>query len=160
MSLVSMDGAPRWFHTVFSIVGNIDVGSLSFILPDGREFRAEGARPGPNGVIVVKNPELFWRMIRDGELGFAEAYMDGWWDTPDLQAVLDAALLNNDTVARGFGGKTFTPSGRAHPPPDEPQHAARFGAQHLAPLRSRERFLREMARREHDVLLGAVSPLG
>jgi len=47
-------------------------------------------------------------MIRDGELGFAEAYMDGWWDTPDLQAVLDAALINNDTVARGFGGRTLT----------------------------------------------------
>ncbi|MGF1658601.1 MAG: class I SAM-dependent methyltransferase [Rubrimonas sp.] len=108
MSLISMDGAPRWFHTVFSIVGNISVGSLTFVLPDGREYRAEGAEPGPNGVIVVHNPELFWRMIRDGELGFAEAYMDGWWDTPDLQAVLDAALLNNDTVARGFAGRTLT----------------------------------------------------
>ncbi|TVQ55566.1 MAG: class I SAM-dependent methyltransferase [Rhodobacteraceae bacterium] len=108
MSLVSMDGAPRWFHTVFAVVGNINAGSLSFVLPDGRVFKAEGTEPGPDGVIEVRDARLFWRMIRDGELGFAEAYMDGWWTTPDLQAVLDAALLNNDCVARGFAGKTFT----------------------------------------------------
>ncbi len=108
MSLITMDGAPRWFHTVFSIVGNIHTGALAFVLPDGRVFRAEGEHPGPEGVVHVRDPRLFWRMIRDGELGFAEAYMDGWWDTPDLQAVLDAALLNNDSVARGFGGRAMT----------------------------------------------------
>ena len=108
MSLITMDGAPRWFHTVFSIVGNIHTGSMTLVLPDGREYRAEGEKPGPNGVVLVRDPRLFWRMIRDGELGFAEAYMDGWWETPDLQAVLDAALLNNDSVARGFGGRTLT----------------------------------------------------
>ena len=108
MSLIAMDGAPRWFHTVFAIVGRIDRGSLTFVLPDGREHRAQGALPGPDGVIVVRDPRLFWRMIRDGELGFAEAYMDGWWDSPDLQAVLDAALTNNDTVARSLTGRTLT----------------------------------------------------
>jgi cyclopropane-fatty-acyl-phospholipid synthase len=108
MSIVSMDGAPRWFHTVFAIVGNIHTGALTFVLPDGRTHTARGANPGPEGVIVVKDPRLFWRMIRDGELGFAEAYMDGWWDTPDLQAVLDAALLNNDGVARSLTGRTLT----------------------------------------------------
>jgi cyclopropane-fatty-acyl-phospholipid synthase len=103
-----MDGAPRWFHTVFAIVSRLHTGALTFRLPDGREFRAEGANPGPEGVIEVRDARLFWRMIADGEMGFAEAYMDGWWDTPDLQAVLDAALLNNDCVARGFGGRTLT----------------------------------------------------
>ena len=108
MSLISMDGAPRWFHTVFAMVGNIEVGSLAFVMPDGKTYRADGARPGPAGIIEVRDARLFWRMIRDGELGFAEAYMDGWWDTPDLQAVLDTALLNNDCVARGFAGRSLT----------------------------------------------------
>jgi cyclopropane-fatty-acyl-phospholipid synthase len=50
---------------------------------------------------------MFARMVRDGEMGFAEAYMDGWWDTPDLQAVLDMALLNNENVSRSFSGAAF-----------------------------------------------------
>ena len=108
MSMITMDGAPRWFHTVFSIVGQIDTGALVFVMPDGKTYRAEGSKPGPEGIIQVRDPRLFWRMIRDGELGFAEAYMDGWWDTPDLQAVLDTALLNNDCVARSFAGKSLT----------------------------------------------------
>jgi cyclopropane-fatty-acyl-phospholipid synthase len=108
MSIIAMDGAPRWFHTVFALVGRVHTGSLTFVLPDGREHVARGERPGPDGIIRVRDPRLFWRMIRDGELGFAEAYMDGWWDTPDLQAVLDAALLNNDSVARSLTGRTLT----------------------------------------------------
>lgn len=30
--------------------------------------------------------------------------MDGWWDSPDLQALLDVALINNDAVSNGFPG--------------------------------------------------------
>jgi cyclopropane-fatty-acyl-phospholipid synthase len=107
MSVLNPQDAPRWFHTVFSIVKNIRYGSITFILPDGQTHRAQGAEPGPDGVCVVRDPRLFWRMIREGELGFAEAYMDGWWDSPDLQAFLDVALMNNDTVARGFAARAL-----------------------------------------------------
>ncbi|MGM0585991.1 MAG: class I SAM-dependent methyltransferase [Pseudomonadota bacterium] len=95
---------PRWFSAAFDTVGRLEAGALTFALPDGREFRAAGPRPGPEGRIEVRDPGLFARLLRDGELGFAEAYMDGDWDTPDLQAVLDVALLNNESMARRFSG--------------------------------------------------------
>ncbi len=105
MNLLSPPDAPRWFHTVFATVKNLRYGTIVFTLPDGQEHRAIGPEPGPTGVVNVHDGRLFWRMVRDGELGFAEAYLDGWWDSPDLQAFLDVALLNNDEVARGFGGR-------------------------------------------------------
>lgn len=95
---------PRWSETVFHIISRIEKGTLSFTLPDGRTFGAVGAEPGPTGHFDVRDARLFGRMVRDGELGFAEAYMDGWWDSPDLQALLDVSLMNNDAVARGFPG--------------------------------------------------------
>ncbi len=95
---------PRWFSAVFDTASQMRAGSLTLVLPDGRAFRAGGHAPGPDGVVHVKNPEVFARLIRDGELGFAESYMEGHWDTPDLQAVLDAALLNNENMARNFSG--------------------------------------------------------
>ena len=107
MALTSMSGQknlPRWCETVFGILSRIQRGSLSFSLPDGRTFLAEGDEPGPHGHFDIHNTQLFTRMVRDGETGFAEAYMDGWWDSPDLQALLDTAMLNNDAVARGFTG--------------------------------------------------------
>lgn len=95
---------PRWFRTFYSVLRRIETGALTIDLQDGRRFRAEGSGPGPEGLIRVQNTDLFARMVRDGETGFGEAYMDGWWTTPDLQAVMDAALLNNETVARGYTG--------------------------------------------------------
>jgi cyclopropane-fatty-acyl-phospholipid synthase len=97
-------GLPRWCETVFGIIQGIEYGQLSFTLPDGRTFTATGDNPGPSGHFNIRNTQLFTRMVRDGETGFAEAYMDGWWDSPDLQALLDVCLMNNDQVARGFTG--------------------------------------------------------
>ncbi|MEM7424298.1 MAG: SAM-dependent methyltransferase, partial [Pseudomonadota bacterium] len=95
---------PRWSESVFSIIKRIEIGSMSFSLPDGRTFVARGGAPGPTGHFDVHEPRFFGRLIRDGEMGFAESYMDGWWDSPDLRGVLDVALLNNDRIARGFPG--------------------------------------------------------
>ncbi|MEM7743926.1 MAG: cyclopropane-fatty-acyl-phospholipid synthase family protein [Pseudomonadota bacterium] len=95
---------PRWCETVFSILKQIRYGSMSFTLPDGRTFRAQGSEPGPDGHFTVNNSALFGRIVRDGELGFAEAYMDAWWDSPDLRALLDVALMNNEKISAGFPG--------------------------------------------------------
>ena len=107
MMLETMQGQknlPRWTETVFGIICRIEKGTLSFTLPDGRTFGAKGAEPGPAGHFDIADDRLFGRMVRDGEMGFAEAYMDGWWDSPDLQALLDVSLMNNEAVARGFTG--------------------------------------------------------
>lgn len=42
----------------------------------------------PNGQgdadIQVKNPDFYKRVLREGSLGFGEAYMDGWWEVKKL----------------------------------------------------------------------------
>ena len=95
---------PRWFETFFSIMQRLEVGSVDIVLPDRRVFRVDGAQPGPHGVLDVLNPEFFTRLAREGEIGFPEMYMDGWWTTPDLQTLLDVLILNNDNVASSFPG--------------------------------------------------------
>ena len=107
MAFDTTDGQPdlpRWCETVFSIIKRIEQGQMSFSLPDGRTFVARGDLPGPVGHFDVHDGRLFTRLVREGETGFGEAYMDGWWDSPDLQALLDVALINNNAVARRFTG--------------------------------------------------------
>ncbi|MEL7346620.1 MAG: cyclopropane-fatty-acyl-phospholipid synthase family protein [Pseudomonadota bacterium] len=96
---------PRWFETFFSILQRIEMGRVEIRLPDGQEFVAEGATPGPSGRIEVADPEFFSRMAREGENGFCEMYIEGAWSTPDLQSLFDVLLLNNENVARGFPGQ-------------------------------------------------------
>ena len=97
-------GLPRYFATVFGQARQITHGRLDVTLPDGRTFRAEGAEPGPIAAVIVHNPDVLARLLRDGDLGFSEAYMDGWWSTPDLQAFMDLIHDRNSAMLDGFPG--------------------------------------------------------
>lgn len=96
---------PRYFAQAFAIGARLGEGRLDILLPDGRRFRIEGKRPGLVAELHVHNPDLFARMIREGDLGFCDAYLDGWWSTPDLQAFLDLIQLPpNNPVQDSFPG--------------------------------------------------------
>lgn len=95
---------PRYFAQVFEVATAIPSGRLDVHLPDGRVFRAEGTQPGPVAEVHVHNPDTFARLIREGDLGFCDAYLEGWWSTPDLQAFLDFLYTGNDALYDGFPG--------------------------------------------------------
>lgn len=97
-------GLPRYFAQVFQTVRKLRNGRIDFILPDGRTFRAEGENPGPVGICEIHDEDVFARLIREGDLGFCDAYLEGGWSTPDLQALMDAVHEDNEEVYDGFTG--------------------------------------------------------
>ncbi len=98
-------GLPRYFATAYDVAGRLGEGRLDFVLGDGRRFRIEGREPGIAAEIHVVNPDLFARLVREGDLGFCDGYLDGWWTTPDLQAFLDLIQRPaNNVVGDGFPG--------------------------------------------------------
>ncbi|KEJ87998.1 SAM-dependent methyltransferase [Sulfitobacter donghicola] len=107
MVLTSTEGQsdlPRYFAKVFNVASNLNYGRLDFILSDGRHFRVEGTSAGPVAQLHVHHDDLFVRLIREGDLGFSDAYLDGWWSTPDLQAFMDFVHADNDVIYDGFPG--------------------------------------------------------
>ncbi len=99
MILTSTEGQkdlPRYFSRVYAMAQEMENGQVDFVLPDGRHFRAVGKNPLPVAEIQIHNADLFARLIRDGDLGFCDAYLDEWWSTPDLQAFMDVAHANED----------------------------------------------------------------
>lgn len=108
MILTSTQGQsnlPRYFGPVFDKLQSLPRGRLDIVLPDGRKFRAEGAEPGYVAEIEIHNTDVFARTIREGDLGFCEAYMDGWWSTPDLMAFMDLVHDEAEEVYDGFPGQ-------------------------------------------------------
>ncbi|MEP2642347.1 MULTISPECIES: cyclopropane-fatty-acyl-phospholipid synthase family protein [Roseobacteraceae] len=98
-------GLPRYFSHVFAMAGGLQNGRVDFVLPDGRRFRAEGPNPGPVAELHIHNDDLFARLIREGDLGFCDAYLDAWWSTPDLQAFMDLVHeVENEHIYDGFPG--------------------------------------------------------
>ncbi len=98
---------PRYFTPVFNALAQMEVGQLDIHLPDGRVFRATGTQPGPVADLHVHHPDSFARLIREGDLGFSDAYLDGWWTTDDLQAFMDLVHMGADTVYDGFPGRSL-----------------------------------------------------
>lgn len=96
---------PRYFGRVYALAdATINHGRLDMVLHDGRRFRAGGRGPGPVAEVEVHNPDLFGRLLREGDLGFSDAYLEEWWSSPDLQAFMDLIHADNDGLYDGFPG--------------------------------------------------------
>ena len=96
---------PRYFGRVFALAdATLHHGRLDIVLHDGRRFRAGGRAPGPVAEVEVHNPDLFARLLREGDLGFSDAYLEEWWSSPDLQAFMDLIHADNDGLYDGFPG--------------------------------------------------------
>lgn len=103
-STIGQSNLPRYFKQVFDMAEHLHHGRLDMVLPDGRVFRAEGKNPGPVAEMRIHSDDVFARLIREGDLGFCDAYLDGDWSTPDLQAFMDLVHADNEGVYDGFPG--------------------------------------------------------
>ena len=52
--------------------------------------------------IIVRRPRMFDRIVSRGELGFCESYMDGDWDTPALEPLLNKLFIHERTSNESF----------------------------------------------------------
>ncbi len=86
----------RRLRLLLRLAGLIRRGTLTIVLPDGARHVIE-AGPGTSAVFIVKDARAVRRLLTGGNLGLAEAYLDGLWDTPDLRAVMRLAA-SNETI--------------------------------------------------------------
>ena len=79
-------------------------GSLRVVLPSGAwvEHRAEAA--GPQAVLVLHRPRVLRRLLIGGDVGFAQAYLDADWSSPDPVALLALAAANSAALEARFAG--------------------------------------------------------
>ena len=86
---------PHPLRLLVAVLRRIRRGRLTLALPDGRSVVFAGLEPGPAATLVVRNPRFVRRALVGGNIGFAEAYMDGDWETPDLAALLELICIND-----------------------------------------------------------------
>ncbi len=66
-----------------------------------------GERPGPRGTVIVDDGRLYRALAFRGVLGGAEAYMNGWWRSDDLVAVIRVLARNAGTFDALDGGSAW-----------------------------------------------------
>ena len=83
-------------------------GTMAVTLPDGTQMTIGGddgaIGEGPQAVWTLTRWRAFLRLLTRGDIGFAEGYMAGEWDTPDLTALLTAFALNYDALDQIMSG--------------------------------------------------------
>src|SRR5471032_1040985 len=82
-------------------------GSITFTLPSGHEIPIRGAEPGPNARVFVRDFRCLRRVMTAADIGFAEGYLAGEWDSPDLTSLLESAGLNFDRLSQLANGAAW-----------------------------------------------------
>jgi cyclopropane-fatty-acyl-phospholipid synthase len=91
-------GLPFGAAAMLSQLRGIRRGSLD-VEVGGRLVTLAGDHPGPVGHLQLHNPNrLFSRLATRGDIGFAESYMAGEWDSEDLAALLWNLAVNQETL--------------------------------------------------------------
>jgi|SRR5579859_29900 len=87
--LPALNGAPAAFRAALRVMArNWLLGSITFVTPAGRELHIAGAEPGPAVRLIIHDFRFIRRALATGDIGFAEGYLVGEWDTPNLAELL------------------------------------------------------------------------
>ena len=83
----------------------IKEGTLEVTYSDGTKI-IYGNGESPKADVQLNNSAFFKRLSLYGDIGFAESYMDGDFETSDLTALIKIALINSKTLATKSEDKT------------------------------------------------------
>jgi cyclopropane-fatty-acyl-phospholipid synthase len=98
-SILSLTGNGRLrrdTRLVFALLEKIRGGLLEVRLPDGARFLFGEGEPGVT--MQINDEAVFARVLAKGDIGLAEAYLDGDWDSPDVTALLTLLARNRDAL--------------------------------------------------------------
>ena len=95
---------PRLARLLFALVERAPVGSMRIVLPDGTERVFPGSEDGPNAVVMVHHNAFYRRLITGGMVGVCDAYVDGQWSSPDVEAVFLWGVANRERLTATLKG--------------------------------------------------------
>ena len=102
---MTLRGAGQLAHDtrlVFELLEKLHGGMLEIRLPDGSRCLFGD---GEHGVTLqVHDEAMFGQVLARGDIGLAEAYLDGHWDSPDLSGLLTLLARNRDALRQAIYG--------------------------------------------------------
>ncbi|BAL97828.1 SAM-dependent methyltransferase [Rubrivivax gelatinosus] len=100
------ESAPAAARTVFRLLRRLAVGTLDVQLPDGSLAHFGTGREGePRASMRMLDWSVCSATLKSGDIGFAEAYLDGLWTSPDVVALLQLFIANREAVEDAIYGR-------------------------------------------------------
>jgi len=105
-AIAALPGVPASAKGALLACSRVRNGSLTITLPNGVTLLC-GDGKGPSAVMNVRDYKFARRLLDNGDIGFAEGFMAGDWDSPDLSALLTLFADNVERISRFFFGGTI-----------------------------------------------------
>lgn len=86
------------------IFNHIQFGKIHITMPNGKSRCFLGKETGPDSHLVINDIRAIKQFTKKGDLGFAESYRDGWWDSNDLISLFLFGLRNEKILNRYIYG--------------------------------------------------------
>ena len=101
-------GAPAAARVVLGLLRRLQVGTLDLQLPDGSTARfgqtGESGQNALRAALRLHDWGVCAAVLKSGDIGFAEGYIDGQWSTPDLTALLKLFIANRELIEGAIYG--------------------------------------------------------
>jgi cyclopropane-fatty-acyl-phospholipid synthase len=101
---------PATGRLLTALLHRLDVGSVELTTPEGAMLRfGPGGAPAPGikatpAVLAFRDWNIAGEVLKGGDVAFAESYMEGRWDTPDLTQLLTVLAANQSALEHAFYG--------------------------------------------------------
>ena len=107
LPLPARAGLPASARPLLRLLERLEGGSLELSLPDGscRIFAGAGPR---HAVMEIRDWAVFDAVLARGDIGLAEAWLDGQWESPDLAALLTLLAENRERLSRAVYGNAWS----------------------------------------------------
>lgn len=103
-SIVNSFVEKRWYE----VLSRLECGTLEFVAPDGTLHVAQGATPGPKARFAIRDWDVLQHIVQRGDIALGEDYVDGAWETDDIEKLVSLFLLNMDVFAGYAHGGFFS----------------------------------------------------
>ncbi|MGD0636040.1 MAG: cyclopropane-fatty-acyl-phospholipid synthase family protein [Beijerinckiaceae bacterium] len=85
------------------ILSDLEYGRIVVTLPGGEQLEHQAPGPGPEAVLTFHHWRAIWRTIARGDIGFAEAFIDGDCSSPDLAKIIELFVRSEAASAKISG---------------------------------------------------------
>ena len=96
---LDLSDAPGPARTVLKMLRHLSHGCLDLTLPNGLKFSfGQNHSEGQRANLIVKNWNIFQKALKSGDIGFAESFIDGDWETSDLTQLMEIFISNRRAI--------------------------------------------------------------
>jgi len=97
-------GMPAAAKLFLNLLKRIQHGHLQLVTPEGTRYMFGDLHQPPSATLKIKNWRACTRIIRAGDIGFAECVEADWIESPDMTALLRLAIRNQAALESVVNG--------------------------------------------------------